>query len=51
MDPPSSRWELLPVGTDFQIQREGEDPRFVHTDIRIPKGLLPVREGDVLGPQ
>jgi hypothetical protein len=51
MDPPSSRWELLPVGTDFQIQRKGEDPRFVETDVCIPKGLLPVREGDVLGPQ
>ena len=48
---PVDRWELLPVGTDFQISRKGEDPRFMDTDLRIPNGLLPIREGDVLSPK
>ena len=48
---PLDRWELLPVGTDFQISRKGEDPRFMGTDLRIPNGLLPIREGDVLSPK
>ena len=48
---PVERWELLPVGTDFQISRKGEDPRFMDTDLRIPNGLLPIREGDVLSPK
>ena len=45
---PSSRFSLLPVGTTFQIQRNGEDPRFENTDLQIPKGLFRVRTGDVL---
>ena len=48
---PGERWELLPVGTDFQISRKGEDPRFVDTSLRIPTGLLPIREGDILSPK
>ena len=48
---PVDRWELLPVGTDFQISRKGEDPRFMDTNLRIPNGLLPIREGDVLSPK
>ena len=45
---PNQRWDLLPAGTDFQISRKGEDPRFIDTKLRIPNGLLPIREGDVL---
>jgi len=48
---PVDRWELLSVGTDFQISRKGEDPRFMDTNLRIPNGLLPIREGDVLSPK
>ncbi len=48
---PIDRWELLPVGTDFQISRKGEDSRFIGTDLRIPMGLLPIREGDILSPK
>ena len=48
LDSPPSRFELLPIGTAFQIQRKGEDPRFVDTDLCIPNGLLRVRNGDVL---
>ena len=44
----SSHFELLPVGTEFQIQRKGEDPRFENTDLRIPNGVLRAREGDIL---
>ena len=44
----TTRFDLLPIGTDFQIQRKGEDPRFIHTDLRIPKDLLRVRSGAVL---
>jgi hypothetical protein len=43
----TERFDLLPVGTDFQIQRKGEDPRFVGTILRIPMGLLRVRNGDI----
>jgi len=45
---PSSRFALLPVGTEFQIQRKGEDSRFENTDLRIPDGVFRAREGDVL---
>lgn len=42
------RFDLLPVGTDFQIQRKGEDHRFINTILRIPMGLLRIRDGDIL---
>ena len=47
----NNRFDLLPVGTDFQIQRKGEDERFTQTQMRVPKGLLREREGDVLSIQ
>ena len=51
LNSPVERWDLLPVGTDFQISRKGEDPRFMGTKLRIPNGLLPIREGDVFSPK
>ncbi len=40
--------DLLPVGTDFQIARRGEDERFAASDLRVPAGTLRDREADVL---
>lgn len=40
--------ELLPVGTDFQITRRGEDDRFVGSVLRVPAGTLRDRKADVL---
>lgn len=42
--------ELLPVGTEFQIQRRGEDERFVGSKLRVPSGTLRDRAADVLTP-
>ncbi|QED29986.1 hypothetical protein FRD01_22680 [Microvenator marinus] len=42
--------DVLPVGTDFQLARRGEDPRFVGTSLRVPAGTLRDREADVLTP-
>lgn len=39
--------DLLPVGTGFQIERKGEDSRFQGTVLRIPRGTLRERPGDV----
>lgn len=41
---------LLRIGTDFQIERHGEDKRFVGSFIRIPSGTLRDRKSDVLTP-
>lgn len=43
--------ELLPVGTDFQVARRGEDPRFVGSSLRVPRGTLRDREDDVIPPE
>jgi len=43
--------ELLPVGTEFQIARRGEDERFVGSALRVPAGTLRDRDGDVLSPE
>jgi hypothetical protein len=43
--------ELLPTGTSFQIQRRGEDPRFIGSKLRVPKGTLRDRKEDVLPPE
>ena len=40
--------DLLPVGTDFQIVRKGEDPRFTGTALRVPLGTLRDRAADVV---
>jgi hypothetical protein len=42
--------DVLPVGTEFQIKRRGEDERFAGTELRIPRGTLRDRE-DVLSPE
>jgi hypothetical protein len=43
--------EVLPVGTDFQVARRGEDPRFVGSALRVPAGTVRDREADVLLPE
>lgn len=42
------RVELLPVGTDFQISRRGEDERFANSVLKVPAGTLRRRASDVL---
>lgn len=42
---------LLPVGTDFQIARRGEDERFAGSPLRVPAGTLRDRTADVLAPE
>ena len=46
----SERVDLLHEGTDFLIQRRGEDPRFDGGPLRVPKGTLRDRPKDVLSP-
>ena len=43
--------ELLSTGTEFQIQRRGEDERFVGSKLRVPSGTLRDRPSDVLSPE
>lgn len=43
--------DLLPVGTDFQIGRLGEDPRFAGSALRVPAETLRDRAADVLTPE
>lgn len=43
--------DLLPVGTEFQIQRAGEDPRFAGSALRVPANALRDRASDVLTPR
>lgn len=45
------RLDLLRTGTDFQIQRHGEDPRFMGSPLRVPLGVLRDRAADVLTPR
>ena len=45
------RIDLLPVGTDFQIRRRGEDARFAGSKLRVPAGSLRDRADDVLVPE
>ena len=45
------RVDLLPVGTDFQVRRRGEDPRFLDSKLRVPSGTLRDRAEDVLPPE
>lgn len=45
------RFDLMGEGTSFQIQRKGEDPRFSHTVMRVPDGLLRHRPRDILSPE
>lgn len=46
-----ARVDLLAVGTDFQVARQGEDPRFAGSRLRVPANVLRDRVGDVLGPE
>lgn len=43
--------DLLPVGTDFQLSRRGEDERFAGSILRVPAGTLRDRKVDVLSPE
>lgn len=44
------RIEALKVGTEFQIKRKGEDPRFANTPLRVPADVLRHRQSDVVTP-
>ena len=44
------RIDLLPTGTDFQVDRHGEDARFAGTCLRVPANVLRDRPADVLSP-
>ena len=44
------RVDLLPTGTDFQVERHGEDARFTGTCLRVPANALRERPADVLSP-
>jgi hypothetical protein len=43
--------ELLPTGTELQIERRGEDERFTGSKLRVPRGTLRDRHEDVLSPE
>jgi hypothetical protein len=44
------RVDLLPVGSEFQVKRRGEDARFAGGPLRVPQGTLRDRDDDVLSP-
>jgi hypothetical protein len=44
------RIDALATGTDFQVKRHGEDPRFAGSALRVPGNLLRDRSTDVLPP-
>jgi hypothetical protein len=44
------RLDLLPTGTEFQVSRHGEDPRFAGSALRVPANVLRDRPADVLAP-
>jgi len=44
------RLDLLAAGTDFQVRRHGEDPRFAGSALRVPANVLRDRAGDVEPP-
>jgi len=48
---PPGRCDVFLVGTDFQLRRRGEDPRFQGTALRVPAGTLRHRPADVLHPE
>lgn len=47
---PARRLDLLPTGTDFQVGRRGEDPRFAGSALRVPANVLRDRAADVEQP-
>ncbi len=44
------RLDVLATGTEFQLRRHGEDPRFEGTALRVPANVLRDRVADVLTP-
>ena len=44
------RLDLVAAGTEFQIRRYGEDPRFAQAPLRVPENMLRDRAQDVLTP-
>jgi hypothetical protein len=46
----AGRIDLLAVGTDFQVRRHGEDPRFDGSPLRVPANVLRDRAADVEEP-
>jgi len=42
------RLNLLSTGTEFQVARHGEDPRFAESKLRVPAYVLRDRPADVL---
>jgi hypothetical protein len=45
-----TRVDLLETGMDFRLRRNGEDPRFARTVLRVPAKVLRDRETDALTP-
>jgi hypothetical protein len=45
------RLDLLATGTEFHLNRAGEDARFKGSPLRVPAGVLRNRKGDVLSPK
>jgi hypothetical protein len=45
------RLDLLSRGTDFQVERHGEDSRLAGGPLRVPGNVLRERPGDVLSPR
>jgi hypothetical protein len=45
------RLDLISIGTDFQIKKKGEDPRFMKSALRVPAKTLRNRKTDVLKPE
>jgi hypothetical protein len=45
-----ARVDVLASGSDFQIRRHGEDPRFIGTSIRVPQNVIRDRTADVSSP-
>jgi hypothetical protein len=45
------RQDLMDAGTEFQVKRHGEDPRFEGSPIRIAANILRDRPSDVLQPE
>jgi hypothetical protein len=44
------RQDLTEAGTEFQVARHGEDPRFAGSPVRVASHILRDRAGDVLQP-
>jgi hypothetical protein len=43
--------DLLAAGNDFQLRRRGADERFAASALRVPRGTLRDRAGDVVSPE